>query len=286
MKKLILLLLIIISAAAFAEEISSEQALTKEEAIKLLSATDFMKNKIGQLLSWTIGYDISKVNKVKLTPTINYIKALPRKAPPDGRTVVDIVASVEDPGGLGNISGVRADLSSIGRLANVVLVDNGLFGDEKAGDGIYTLQTSVPSRIEKGSKEIPVAVANKKGWLAIGKTNLDVAKNPVIIEAKFYPDEAVANGQNIVTLIAIVSNPGRLEDLKLVTADLSKMGINDPVILNDLGIDGDSRAGDGVFSAQFVVPGFVAAGEYPIIIMAANISSGRAQYQTSLRVYR
>ncbi len=286
MKKWICLILLILSTAVLAEQNDTAQVLTKGEAIQLLSATDFVKQKVGQLLSWTIGYDISKVNKVKLTPTINYIKALPRKVPPDGRTVVDIVASVDDPGGLGNISGVRADLSSIGRLANMVLVDNGKFGDEEAGDGIFTLQTSVPSRIIKGSKEIPVAVANKKGWLALGKTNLDISKNPVIIEAKLTPEEAIANGVAVVTLTATILNPGRREDLEVVSANLSKMGINQPIILNDMGKGGDSTDGDSIYSAEFVVPNFVAAGEYPIIITAKNVAGGRAHYRTFLRIYR
>jgi len=286
MKKWICLILLILSTVSFAKQKAETEILTKGEAIQLLSATDFVKQKVGQLLSWTIGYDISKVNKVKLTPTINYIKALPRKAPPDGRTVIDIVASVDDPGGLGNISGVRADLSSIGRLANVVLVDNGKFGDEKAGDGIFTLQTSVPSRIEKGSKEIPVAVANKKGWLALGKTNLDISKNPVIIEAKLAPEEAIANGVAVVNLTATILNPGRREDLELVSANLTKMGINEPIILRDNGKEGDSSEGDSIYSTEFVVPNFVAAGEYPIIITAKNVAGGRAHYRTLLRVYR
>src|SRR3989338_3880042 len=152
--------------------------MTKGEAIMMLSATDFMKQRIGELLSWTVGYDVSRVNRVKLTPTINYVKAVPRKMPPDGRTVLELVASVDDPAGLSNISGVRADLSSIGRLPNTTLVDNGLFGDQRAAVGVYTLQTSVSRSVALGVKDIPVAVANKKGWLALAKTSLDVRKNP------------------------------------------------------------------------------------------------------------
>jgi hypothetical protein len=191
----------------------AEETLTKGEAVMLISATDFMKQKIGELFSWTVGYDITKVNRVRLTPTINYVKALPKKVPPDGRTVVEVVASVDDPSGLLNIAGVRADLSSIGRLSNTMLVDNGLFGDQKSGDGIYTLQTSVSPKVDLGPKDIPVAVANKKGWLALAKTTLDIRKNPLILEARCQPDRVLADGQSSVTISVKVDNPGRLEDV-------------------------------------------------------------------------
>ncbi|MBI5701122.1 hypothetical protein HZC34_04655 [Candidatus Saganbacteria bacterium] len=171
MKKIILILIIFgwWAAPAFADE-----ALTKGEAISRLSATDFIKNKIGDLFSWTIGYDLSRVNRIKLVPNIKYIKAIPRSIPPDGRSVLEISAGVEDPMGLPNLSGVRADLSSIGRLSNTILVDNGLWGDRVANDGIYSLQSNIDPSVQVGNKEIPVAAANKQGWLAVTKTTIIV----------------------------------------------------------------------------------------------------------------
>ncbi|MFA4858404.1 MAG: hypothetical protein WC636_03910, partial [Candidatus Margulisiibacteriota bacterium] len=148
-------------AASAAEQ---KKYLTKGDAVAFLTASDFLKNKIGALLSWTIGYDISKVNRAKVVPVINYILAIPRKAPPDGRTIIELQASVDDPGGLVNIQGVRADLSEIGKLSNMMLVDNGLWGDAKAEDGIFTIQTNVSLSVSLGEKEVAVAVANQKGW--------------------------------------------------------------------------------------------------------------------------
>lgn len=265
---------------------AEEQVFTKGDAIKLLSSTDFVKKKISQLLSWTIGYDISKVNKVRLTPSINYIKALPRKVPPDGRTVFDIVASVDDPSGLSNIAGVRADLSNIQRLSNTVLVDNGLFGDERSGDGLYTLQTSVPSRVISGAKEIPIAVANKAGWLAVARTNLDVSKNPIIIEVKAVPNNVKADGISVVTVTALVDNPGRLEDLESVYLDLSVLGGSEITVMSreDQMKNADLEA--GVFIAQLVVPGSVAAGDYTIRVKAKNIIGGNVDFPLILKVYK
>lgn len=260
------------------------EVLTKDEAIMKISATDFVRRKIGELLSWTVGYDISKVNRVKLTPTINYIKAIPIRVPPDGRTVLELQASVDDPGGLNNIAGVRADLSSIGRLPNTMLVDNGLFGDSKAGDGIYTLQTSVSPKIDIGPKDVPVAVANKKGWLALAKTTLEIKKNPVIMEAKLAPARLPADGRSLTTLTIKIDNPGRVEDLKNVTVDLRALGYGELQALRNDGLQGDLTAGDDVFTLQFFVAKGTKGGEYSIRIGAANMIGGYASEDVSLRV--
>ena len=281
-------MLIFTSSSAYAQKKTKpkEKVLTKGEAIMLLTATDFVKKKIGALLSWSIGYDISKVSRVKLIPTIGYVKASPRKTPPDGRTIVEIIASVDDPGGLTNISGVRADLTSLGRLSNTTLVDNGLFGDKKAEDGIYTLQTTVSPKIKLGVKEVQVAVANKKGWLAMAKTSLDVKKNPVIIGAEFVPERVKADGRQMVTLRVMVDNPGRITDLGKVTADLSDFGYTEVALLRNDGQGGDAVAKDDVFTLQFTVPKFVAEGDYKIKIAATNISGGYIADEIVLGVYK
>ena len=271
-----------LGGAVQAAEKAETQYMTKGEAIQLLTTSDFVKQKIGELLSWTIGYDISKVSRVRLTPTINYILATPKKSPPDGRTIIEIQASVDDPGGLGNISGVRADLSSIGRLANTTLVDNGLFGDKQANDGIYSLQTTVSPRIVLGSKDIPVAVANKKGWLALAKTTLDVRKNPSLVEIKITPDKIVADGRTIYTLTAKVDNPGRIEDVESVAADLSPFGLPNPMVLVNNGTAGDAAAGDDTWTVRFSIPASVPAGSYIIPISVRNLAGGEANGQLSL----
>ncbi len=278
----------ILPAAVYAQKTAEAEgeALTKGEAVMLLSATDFMRKKIADLLSWTIGYNISKLSRVKLTPSINYVKAIPRKIPPDGRTVFEIVASVDDPGGLGNIAGVRADLSSVGRLQNMMLVDNGLFGDEKAEDGIYTLQSSIPIEVEVGKKEVQIAVANKKGWLALAKTSIDIKKNPTITEARFTPDRVKADGWDNVILTVKIDNPGRREDLRQVTADLRAFGYGKLLLLRNDGKGGDLVASDDVYSLQFIVPKGIKPGKYPIRIGASNLASGYIAADLLLRVYK
>ena len=277
-------LLISGTAAQAAKKAEASQYMTKGEAVQLLSATDFVKQKIGELLSWTIGYDISKVSRVRLTPTINYIKIIPRRVPPDGRTIVELQASVDDPAGLANISGVRADLSSIGRLPNTMLVDNGLFGDKKAGDGIYSLQTTVSLRTLPGNRDIPVAVANKKGWLALAKTSLDIQKNPNIIEIRISPETVLADGASPATLTVKVDNPGRLEDVRAVAANLKALGLSERSILRNDGSSGDAMAGDDTWSIRFSVASELPAGSYPVAIEVTNLAGGIANGQTTVTV--
>jgi hypothetical protein len=268
------------------QKAGAEETMTRGDAVMMLSASDFMKQKISELVSWTVGYDVSKVSRVKLTPTINYIKILPRKAPPDGRTVLDLVASVDDPGGLTNISGVRADLSSIGRLANTALVDNGLYGDKVADDGVYTLQTSVAPKVGLGMKDITVAVANKKGWLALAKTTLDIEKNPTILEAKLEPDRARVESGALIKITVTINNPGRPEDINGVSADLSSLHLSERSQLVNDGTQGDVEAGDRTWSLDINLKNDVMAGTYVVPVQVTNIIGGRAVGQGTITIYR
>jgi len=273
MKKFLLIFMIILLAAA---AYGQEKALTKGEAIEQISAADFMRAKIGQLLSWTVGYDISRVNRVRLVPTINYVKAIPKSVPPDNRTILEVTASVDDPGGLTNISGVRADLSSIGKFPNMMLVDNGLWGDQLAEDGIYTLQSSVNREISSGDKEITVAAANKKGWLAVSRATVEVKKDPLITSVSAQPERVPAGGE--LALEVVIDNPGRSEDLKEVIADLSELGLSKTTELYPVRLS--------TYGAKFSVPSDLPPGIKKILLKASNLAGGYTSAIMSVEVLR
>jgi hypothetical protein len=224
MKKIFSIILCIYLLCTYVYSQEQQKIMTRSQVIEKLSAADFVKKKIGDLLNFGTGYDITKINRTNLAPTISFIKLTPIKVPPDNRTVVLLTAKVTDPRGPDNINGVRADLSTINKLPNMMLVDNGLWGDASAGDGVYTLQTSVGYDVQSGSKDIPVAVSNKLGWVALGKTGLDVQQNPRIIEAKSDPTYTKADGTTILLLTVRTDNPGRQEDIKEVVIDLRPIG--------------------------------------------------------------
>jgi hypothetical protein len=285
MKKIltIIFILFIGFSAVFAED-KPAKTVTRAEIVEKLSTSDFLKKKIGDLLNWSIGYDITKINRTNLAPTISYIVATPLKVPPDERTVVLITAKVSDPKGPDNIKGVRADLSSINRLPNMMLVDNGLWGDKVAGDGIYTLQTNVGYDVVQGSKDIPVAVANKAGWVAVSNTNLNVETNPVIYDSRAIPEEVQADGRTQIMLIAKVENPGRNEDIKEVSVDLSPIGGENGTLMWDDGTHGDVRAGDKVYTTVVTVKTGTASGIKRLPVKAVNNSNGEGDGEIILKV--
>ena len=280
---LIFLLLFLVNFNfAFAEE--KQKTMSRADVIEKLSTSDFLKKKIGDLFNWSVGYDKTKINRTNLAPTISFIKAAPIKVPPDDRTVVLITAKVSDPSGPDNIRGVRADLSSIKKLPNTMLVDNGLWGDVVAGDGIYTLQTSVGYDSTKGIKDIPVAVSNKMGWVALSRTNLDVEIDPIISETKAIPPSVPADGKTAVTLTAKVENPGRQEDLKDVNVDLSSIGMESSVQMWDDGTHGDALAGNKVYSVLVTVKDGVSKGLKKLDVHATNVSGGSSSGEILLVV--
>jgi RNase H-fold protein (predicted Holliday junction resolvase) len=284
-KYLILFIIFMISTFSVYGEEQKQKHLTRIEVIEKLSASDFLKKKIGDLLNWSVGYDITKINRTNLAPTISWIQATPVKVPPDNRTVVLIVAKVSDPSGLDNIRGVRADLSSIKKLPNMMLVDNGLWGDTKAYDGIYTLQTNVGYDVTKGEKDIPVAVSNKAGWVALGRTNLEVETNPIISELKAVPQAVSSVGKPEVTFSAKVENPGRQEDLKEITIDLRSLGLESSVKMWDDGKSGDPVAGDKIFSVKVELrPGFLSSGTKKLPVKATNIFGGSTDGEITFMV--
>jgi len=285
MKKYLLLLLILLLnfTCAFSEE-AKEKTLTRAEVIDKISTADFFKKKIGDLLNWSVGYDITKINRTNLAPTISWIRVIPPKAPPDDRTVITLTAKVSDPSGLDNIRGVRADLSAIDRLPNMMLVDTGLWGDIRTNDGIFTLQTSIASGVQSGAKDIPVAVANKSGWVAIGRTNVEVQLSPVISDGKAAPATVRADGVTEVLLTAKVENPGRQEDLREVTADLTSIGLESNVKMWDDGSHGDIKAGDMTFSVSVMPKKGTWSGMKKLPVRAVNIFGGSSDGEINLTV--
>ncbi|MBU0574237.1 MAG: hypothetical protein ABIJ26_06605 [Candidatus Margulisiibacteriota bacterium] len=263
-KKIFILLLLagVLSQAPRAEE----KLLTKESALENITATEVVKGRIEDFLSWTVGYDTTKVNRVKLVPIINYVHAAPKQVPPDGRTVLEVTASVDDPGGLVNIRGVRANLTGIGKFRNMALVDNGLYGDIKAGDGVYTLQANVNPRIAEGDKEIPVTVSNRRGWLTKTKTNIQVANTPLILQA--YADKSKYNPGSTVILTLKADNPGNIRDISDCSVNLSQIGLGEYFPMQ--------KIQDGIYVFEFVLPAQISSGKKNIPLRVTNISDGQA----------
>ena len=253
----------------------AEKAMTRAEALALLSKSAQVKKKEAALFNWNVGYDISKINRVRLMPVINFVHAQPTKVPPDGRTILEVIASVTDPGGQKNISGVKADLTSVGKLSNMTLVDNGLYGDSVAGDGVFTLQTTVNPEVTFGDKEIQVTAANKKGWLALAKATIDVQKDPVIVSLSASPNTVHAGSYCYISVR--VNNPGRIEDVNDVLINLREVGgdeIRLPFVKED------------TFGSNILVGGQVMSGTKRLPVTIKNLAGGETSGIIQLEVTR
>lgn len=150
--------------------------LSRIEAAKKLSKTKTIKKKRKNLMDWGKGFTAKKIFKTGSAPGIRYVTTQPKVVRADGKTIVLIQAKIYDPKGLYNIRAVRGDLTAIGNISDYSLVDNGKWGDKRAGDSIYSLQTTVSKRIKPGKKTLTITAANKSGWAAASKAALAVAK--------------------------------------------------------------------------------------------------------------
>jgi len=289
MKKWVLFLLIFAAAFQARAEVaagsSDKDTMTRQEAIQILFSTDAVKKKLGDLFSWTTGYDASKINRVRLTPTIDYIKVVPLRVPPDGRTIFEILAAVNDPGGIKNISGVRADLSPIGRLKDTTLFESSHTQLPSSAESVYKVETSVDRQVEFGRKDIAVSAANKKGWMALAKTSLIVSLNPTVVGTQIFPDNVVSKTASTITVVLRISNSGQPEDIVSVMADLRQFGIKEKMPFK---AEGRVAAGeiDTLWSLQIKLPDTLSAGTYLIPVEAINLAGGVGRGAAELRVLK
>ena len=255
MKKLSLLILafLIFSSAVFAED----APLTKGEVIDKLSTTDFVKDKIGQLFNINVGYDPSKISRLQVMPTIGYVKVTPKQVSPFGHSVLLLTASVNDPKGIKNISAVKADLNEIGKYSNMSLVDTGLWGDLLADDGVFSLQSNINPQTMPGEKELPITAVNRKGWKAVGRTVVMVEDNR-IVSISIMPEQIKIGGNNKVSLTAQAINPDEARNIRSAKADLSALGIDKELVLQNKAA--------GLFSSEFLVPSSITQGDKKIFV--------------------
>jgi subtilisin family serine protease len=125
-------------------------------------------------------------------------------------------------------------------------------------DGEYDIE----ARAFDGSRYSEIAVCR------VNVVNENV--QPEIMEANIYPAEIVVGQDITITLTADVRDPdGPMESLT-VTADLSSIGENADLLMNDDGEFDDRVEGDGIFTGSFEPSTSLIPGSYPIIITAVD----------------
>jgi len=269
-----------------ATKAKGDRYMTRGEMAVKLSGTDYMKERIGALLNFAVGYNLSTLNRATMAPIIRSIKVTPYKLPPDGRTLFSLSASVDDPGGLSQILGVRADLSNLGKLSNTSLVDNGLWGDEKPSDGTYSLQTSASPKVGGGQKEVSVSVANKKGWLSVARTNVVIEKGIVVTEASSDPKIVQLDGAAKTLLTVRIGGTDGIDSVNRVIVDLSAVGGAGETRMHNDGSHGDAAGGDDTFSLEIMPSAMSTAGIIKLPVYVFSNSGAFARSEINIRLVK
>ncbi|MCX5905163.1 MAG: PKD domain-containing protein [Proteobacteria bacterium] len=116
---------------------------------------------------------IAKANK----PEIEEAYASSANVPADGTTPVIFFAQVFHPLGMQNISSVTINLQPIGGSSSQQMYDDGSNGDQTAGDGIYSLQTTVASRTAPGLAGLVVTAADNQSLTASATISINIINN-------------------------------------------------------------------------------------------------------------
>jgi len=103
--------------------------------------------------------------------------ATPERIKADGTMqtllTVQAVPAVPEPGAPPTVT---IDLTPIGGAPDAVMTDDGTGGDQAAGDGLYTLRTTVDPAIENGRKELGITSTDRR--LQVVRTHLFVEIYP------------------------------------------------------------------------------------------------------------
>lgn len=204
---------------------TKETYLTRGEMAVMLSATDYMKEKVDQLLNFAVGYSLPTFNRATLAPVIRRIKVIPGNILLDKSTLFKVMASVDNPDGPSQIEDVKLDATSLGKPLGLKMVDNGLWGDEAANDGVFTLQDTANPGVNSGEKEITVSAVNRKGWMSVARAEIVAGKRSTSYVESYANPQRLKNGEiTRITLISKLQNYPYDSSLANAYADLSSFG--------------------------------------------------------------
>lgn len=168
-----------------------------------VTVNDGQLNSNSKSVSVTVSSETTPTT-VNHKPKIISADAVPLNVPNDGTTSVLFTVEVQDDDGKEDISSVIIDLSAIGGKKEQNLYDNGRFGDEKAGDGIYSYETTIDSTIPKGSKTLAVTVQDSAENIVTEDISVEVTKAPTTNSAKETKTSSIPGFEVILITFSIL----------------------------------------------------------------------------------
>ena len=194
------------------------------ELATLIARLPHVLKKKNSFFNWKYGFGKKQVTPIYFAPVIKKVQALPDKIESNNKDVSTVLAMVDDIEGIEDIKEVRIDMSEIGKGSALKMLDNGEWGDYKAGDNIYSIQLNVSRKIIPGIKEFFVVVRDFKGWQkrAVVKVNVKKPLNalPEITRLEVMPTKVKADGKTKFSIKTLVKDANGYDDIKSVVADL------------------------------------------------------------------
>ena len=180
---------------------------------------------------------------------------------------------------------VTANLTSIGGSATQALLDNGTGGDATAGDGVYSFNATVGAATPVGLKTIAVSVADAQGRTATASISLNVQSSAgsLVAIARAAPPVTTPNGTTVIR-VTVTPGTGPASTGIAVTANLTSIGGSATQQLFDNGTNGDTTAGDNVFSFQATVAAATPLGFRDAIATASDAQGRSGTASTTIEV--
>ena len=132
------------------------------------------KDRTDRTGSATVSLQIADPNP---SPKVGSVDISPRSVANGGSIL--ITAEVSDPDGASDIKAVTCDVSPLGGSERQELYDDGTNGDDKAGDGIYSISFTVSKDAGEGVQAIPVRAEDKEGNSGSGEAEVTVESSSV-----------------------------------------------------------------------------------------------------------
>lgn len=183
--------------------------------------------------------------------------------PPSNTTALTVVVT---PGLVPTSTGlqVTVDLTSVGGAAAQPMLDDGLNGDLRAGDGTYAYRLILSDDVQGGQpsdppRSLPVSVTDAQNRSASAAISLRVNQtNPR--GAGVASPATLAPGDNVLFTVRVTPGLNPLSADLQVLADLSPLGGPSQQPFFDDGTHGDAVIGDEVFSYGTTLPGALPPG--------------------------
>ncbi|MCX5750626.1 MAG: S-layer homology domain-containing protein [Candidatus Saganbacteria bacterium] len=145
--------------------------MTRAESTVLFSRDKKVVKKIDVLFDFDDGFNEKSFCQINSAPIVRWVKADPATVYVDEQKIVVLTAEIVDRQGLEDIANVTVDLTGISGPPDATMFDDETNGDEKKGDGIYSLKILVKPA-KTGDVQFKVKAVDRYTFEGLGKTKM------------------------------------------------------------------------------------------------------------------